>query len=75
VNNQRQLVREWLASSPGTFEDTSVQRCFIAAHNASGLPMQICEFRGELEALGLSIRRSGSTSAEYRLTLSSEITP
>ena len=68
-----QQVREWLASSPGHFDATSVQSCFIAAHNASGLPMQINLFRAALEALGLSIRclRSGSTDrpAVYRLSL------
>ena len=73
MNNQ-QLVRDWLATSPGTFEATSVQRCVIAAHEASGLPIQINYFRGELEALGLSIRcvRSSSTDRPgvFRLTLS-----
>ena len=69
----RQTVREWLASSPGHFDANSVQRCFIAAHKASGLDIHLHLFRGELEAMGLSIRclRSGSTDrpAEYRLSL------
>ena len=69
----RQAVREWLASAPGYFDGGSVQDCFVAAHEASNLPMQICSFRGELEALGLSIRciRGGSTNrpASYRLSL------
>jgi hypothetical protein len=68
-----QLVRQWLASSPGAFEAASVQGCFLAAHEASGIPIQVCSFRGELEALGLSIRclRSGSTDrpAAYCLSL------
>lgn len=69
----QQLVKGWLASSPGAFEAASVQGCFLAAHKSSDLPIQINLFRGELEALGLSIRciRSGNTDrpAVYRLIL------
>ena len=69
-----QTVRDWLASSPGYFDGASVQECFIAAHKASGLPIQISYFRGALEALGLSIGciRGGSTDrpARFRLSLS-----
>ncbi len=68
----QQVVREWLASSPGHFDAASVQGCFIAAHEASGLPMQICSFRGELEALDFSMRciRSGNTNRPARYCLS-----
>ena len=71
--NDQQIVREWLASSPGHFEGSSVQGCFIAAHKASGLSMQINLFRAALEALDFSMRciRSGNTNrpAVYRLSL------
>lgn len=72
--SDHQLVRKWLAEHPpGHFDAASVQLCFLAAHKASGLDLQINLFRAALENLGFSPRciRTGSTDrpALYRLSL------